>query len=123
METSQEKISKRISELIEANETTAYKLIKDIGVPRASFYKMIKNESEWKLDYITKIADYFGISLDYLVKGKDIKDDDEKKSLKLEEENRQLKEQNERLRAYIENAASLLSQVKEAEKKKRKPKR
>lgn len=91
---------------------TAYRLIKDIGIPRASFYKMIKNESEWKVDCITKIADYFGISLDHLVKGPD---EGDLKRDRLHSENniriKKLEEENKLLRDRINQISIIIQEI------------
>lgn len=87
-------ISERISKLMEHNNATGYRIIKDSKIPSASFYKCMNDESEWKVEHLLRIAEYFHVSLDYLIKGEstDITE--------LKEENKKLEEEKQQL--YIE---------------------
>ena len=54
-------------ELLRTNGITAYKVAKDTGISTATMTDWKKGRSTPKADKLQKIADYFGVSLDYLV--------------------------------------------------------
>jgi transcriptional regulator with XRE-family HTH domain len=65
-----EGITKRVLALISNHNITAYRLCKDLKIPHGSFSNIKCNRQEWSLDFLSRIAIYFKISLDYLVYGK-----------------------------------------------------
>lgn len=57
---------------------TRYRVAKDTGVAEATLADWMKGRSTPKIDKLQKIADYFGVSIDYLTgKEKPVTDDDE----------------------------------------------
>lgn len=61
----------RYIELLKSKNISHYRLYKDIGLNNSSITKW-KNGSKPKLESLTKIADYFGTTIDYLVGRTDI---------------------------------------------------
>lgn len=57
----------RISELRESNNLTQEELAKNVGITRASLSHYETSRREPDFDTLTKIADYFQVSLDYLM--------------------------------------------------------
>ena len=121
-------ISARILVLLTDNEVTGYALMKDLGIPKATFYNCMNSEREWSIENIVKIAEYFKVSVDYLLKGP-ITDQNGTHLLnkqrmedlvytieKLDQEKQTLEEENERLRTFITRSAELLDQVKKEKK-------
>ncbi len=62
-------ISARIVELMERRNLTAYAVLKEVQIPKASFYKCIENQSEWKIDHLIQISKLFDASLNWLISG------------------------------------------------------
>ena len=60
-------ISKRLKELRLEKNLSQMKLAKIIGVSDAIICKWEKGENEPKAGYIIKLADYFGVTRDYLL--------------------------------------------------------
>jgi len=112
-------ITSRINSLCEQHNVTVFRLREILTIPKSSYYKMLNEQSEWRLEYLIRIADYFKVSLDYLIKGELPCDIDYKK---LEEEKRELKEENEQLRTFVDRYTELLPQVKDLKKGKHKRK-
>jgi transcriptional regulator with XRE-family HTH domain len=63
-------IGKKLYELIENKGITAYKIAKDININKQTVLNYIKDINIPTLDNAKKIADYFGVTLDYLVSEK-----------------------------------------------------
>jgi transcriptional regulator with XRE-family HTH domain len=59
-------------QLLQSNNVTPYKLSKDIGVSQTTFSNWKNGRSVPKQDKLRKIADYFGVTIDYLM-GRDVK--------------------------------------------------
>jgi transcriptional regulator with XRE-family HTH domain len=60
--------SERLSELMEEREITAYKLSKDTGIAQSTLSEVINNKNKTlSTQNITKIANYFGCTIDYLL--------------------------------------------------------
>ena len=68
----------RIIDLIEKNGITAAKLLTDLGMARSSMSEWKKGKAKPSTDAIIKIADYFGVSTDYLLT--DTTEEDETKN-------------------------------------------
>lgn len=66
--------------LLEKYGVTAYKVSKATGIAGSTFTDWKTGRSTPKQDKLQKIADYFGVSLDYLMTGKE---ETEKKETKL----------------------------------------
>lgn len=119
-----EEISSRIMQEIDKRGLTAYQVWNACKIPSGSFYKMLNAESEWRLEWLMKIAEFFGVSLDYLINGPP----DEQGEIKttreemLEKENRALKEELAKVRTFIGGAVALLPQIEHLKKGKRKKK-
>ncbi|MBQ4561447.1 MAG: helix-turn-helix transcriptional regulator [Clostridia bacterium] len=59
-------------ELLQKNNVTAYQVCKATGIAPATISDWKNNKSTPKNDKLKKIADYFGVSLDYLTTGKQV---------------------------------------------------
>lgn len=57
--------------LLKKNGVTAYKVSKETGVTQSTLSDWKRGRSTPKTDNMKKIADYFGVSIDYLMTGKD----------------------------------------------------
>lgn len=62
-------------QLLHKFKTTTYKVSKDTGISQTIFSNWKSGRSIPKQDKMQKIADYFGVSLEYLMTGEE-KDDD-----------------------------------------------
>ena len=58
-------------ELLEKFNVTAYRVAKDTGISTATLTQWKKGIANPKNEKLQKIADYFHVSLDYLITGKD----------------------------------------------------
>lgn len=72
--------------LCESRGVSAYKVSKDTGIPQPTFSEWKKGKYTPKIEKMKIIADYFGVSIDYLMTGKEKSPDgkselDEKLSL------------------------------------------
>lgn len=56
-----------ILKLIESSGKTPYKVAKDCGLDKAAFSHWKSGKQRPNIDTLVKIADYFGVSVDYLV--------------------------------------------------------
>ena len=54
------------------NGVTAYRVGKETGIATSTFTDWKKGKSTPKQDKLMKIADYFGVSLEYLMTGKEL---------------------------------------------------
>lgn len=59
------------SKLLQDFGVTAYKVSKETGISQTTFSNWKSGRSVPKTDALQKIADYFGVSLDYLTTGKE----------------------------------------------------
>ncbi|CAK7025046.1 MAG: hypothetical protein EUB_02297 [Eubacterium sp.] len=59
------------SKLLNEKGVTAYKVSKETGVTQSTLSDWKRGRSTPKTDNMKKIADYFGVSIDYLMTGKD----------------------------------------------------
>jgi repressor LexA len=62
-------ISNRIKQLLENRGITAYRLCKDLDIDDSTYSRSIRTANTWKTAHLVKIADYFKVGLDWLVKG------------------------------------------------------
>lgn len=60
--------------LMKEKGVTPYRVGKDTGINPSTFTNWKKGAYEPKIDKMQKIADYFGVSLEYLMIGEDILD-------------------------------------------------
>lgn len=58
-------------ELCKLNNVTPYKIWKETGISRSTFSDWKNGKSTPKQDKLAKIADYFGVTVDYLMTGKE----------------------------------------------------
>ena len=59
---------KRLEALVAARNTTLYSVAKDLGFARSLFSDWKIGKSMPKTDKLIKIAEYFGVTVDYFVK-------------------------------------------------------
>ena len=57
--------------LLEEHHVTAYKVGKETGIGASTFSDWKSGRSQPKKEKLQKIADYFGVSIDYLMAGKE----------------------------------------------------
>lgn len=57
--------------LLQKYNVTAYKVSKETGISQTTFSNWKSGRSTPKADALQKIADYFGVSVDYLMTGKE----------------------------------------------------
>lgn len=62
-------ISNRIKQLLENRGISAYRLCKDLEIDDSTYSRSIRTDNTWKSAHLIKIADYFKVSLDWLMKG------------------------------------------------------
>ena len=62
-------ISERIRQLLENRGISAYRLCKDLEIDDSTYSRSIRTANTWKSAHLIKIADYFKVSLDWLLKG------------------------------------------------------
>lgn len=60
------------SELLQKNGVTPYKVSKETGVSQSTLSDWKRGLSTPKIDKMQKIADYFGVSVEYLQTGKEL---------------------------------------------------
>jgi repressor LexA len=61
--------TERIKGLLENRGITAYKLCKELGIDDSTFSRSSRTADTWKSQHLIKMADYFKVSLDWLMKG------------------------------------------------------
>lgn len=57
----------KFEELLQKNNMTTYRVAKDIGISSVTFTDWKKGRSKPKVDKLQKIADYFGVPLEYFL--------------------------------------------------------
>ncbi len=62
-------ISERIKQLLENRGISAYRLCKDLEIDDSTYSRSSRTANTWKSAHLVKIADYFKVSLDWLMKG------------------------------------------------------
>lgn len=58
----------KFRQLLTKNNVTAYRVAKDIGISSVVFTEWKKGKSNPKIDKLKKIADYFGVTVEYFIK-------------------------------------------------------
>ena len=58
---------RRFEELLKADGTTVYRVAKETGIPASTFTDWKNGRSVPKAEKMKRIADFFGVSLDYLI--------------------------------------------------------
>lgn len=59
---------KKFVELLQKNNTTAYQVSKATGISQATLSDWKTGRATPKVDKLCKIAEYFGVTIDYFVK-------------------------------------------------------
>jgi transcriptional regulator with XRE-family HTH domain len=62
-------ITDRVLSIIKARGISNYRLSKDAGIHEASLSGYSRNLNDWNIETLTKIAQYFRVSLDWLING------------------------------------------------------
>lgn len=88
-------------QLLQKYNLTTYKVSKETGIAQSVFSSWKNGISTPKSDKMQKIADYFGVTLDYLMTGKD--EPEESESPLLEREKREIGRDLNRIMEEIEN--------------------
>lgn len=57
----------KFDQLVAARGITAYRVGKDLGIASAVFSDWKSGKSKPKVDKLKKIADYFGVSIEYFL--------------------------------------------------------
>lgn len=65
----------KFSELLQRDNITAYRVGKDLNISYSILSEWKSGIKTPKLDKLKKIADYFGVSVDYLIDSDDIKNE------------------------------------------------
>lgn len=63
--------AQRLSELLKKGNMTAYRLSKTLGVHQTTVKNWLEGNSTPRTEYIEKIAEHFGVSIDYLMGNSD----------------------------------------------------
>lgn len=58
---------KKLAELLVKTNKTAYQVSKDTGIPQSTLSDWKNNRSAPKVDKLKKLADYFGVSIEYFI--------------------------------------------------------
>ena len=58
---------KKFEELLKQNGVTAYRVSKETGIPASTFTDWKTGKSKPKVDKLKRVADYFGVSIEYLI--------------------------------------------------------
>lgn len=58
---------KKFEQLVKARGITAYRVSKDTGIASAVFSEWKRGKSNPKADKLKKIADYFGVTIEYFL--------------------------------------------------------
>ena len=75
--------TERFNELLKSRGINAVTLAKEIGVPKSIVYEWKSGQRDPSLENMLRIADYFGVSLEYLTGREDEETDIEKELLVL----------------------------------------
>lgn len=58
----------KFAELLVKNNKTAYKVSKETGIPQSVLSDWKRGRSNPKVDKLQKLANYFGVSIEYFLK-------------------------------------------------------
>lgn len=58
----------RFEQLLQKNNVTAYRVAKETGIAQTTFSDWKNGKSSPKVEKLSKIADYFGVSIEYFTK-------------------------------------------------------
>lgn len=62
-----ENLYEKILELLEKNNETSYQVSKKTGISQTAFSNWKAGRSEPNVDNLKKLADYFGVSMEYFL--------------------------------------------------------
>ena len=65
-------IAERIKELLETYHLTQYSLAKQIGISSSAICNWLNGKKEPSIESLWKLADYFDVSVDFLIGRKEI---------------------------------------------------
>lgn len=91
--------------LLEMNNAKAADVCKGTGLPSSLFSEWKKGKSTPKVDKLQKIADFFGVSLDYLMTGKE---PEEKEPILTPKDERDISKRLEKTLEDLENSQEAL---------------
>lgn len=78
-------LSKTLKYLIEKNKLTIKKLSKETSIPNSTLASYLTDrKATYDINHLLKIADYFQVSVDFLLRGKEVRNVN-LKNLKLED--------------------------------------
>lgn len=63
------KLYEIFEKLLQEHKTTIYRVSKDTGIPQTTLYEWKSGRSTPKVDKLLKIAEYFNVPLETLLKG------------------------------------------------------
>lgn len=58
----------KFQKLLDERKVSIYLVSKETGIPMTCLYEWKSGRSKPKLDKLLKLAEYFGVSLDYFIK-------------------------------------------------------
>lgn len=58
----------KFKKLLEERGVTAYQVAKSVGIPISSIYEWANGKHAPRVESLMKLADYFGVPLEYFVK-------------------------------------------------------
>ena len=97
------------SSLLQKHGITAYKVAKETGVSQSTLSDWKRGVSTPKHDKLQKIAEYFGVTVDYLMTGKEPTHPDNSKQITLtQKDERDIAKRLEQALADLENQADAL---------------
>ena len=67
MKIKNELLGERITAIREEKKIPSHKLIKDLGLPRSTYYSWLKGTHGIDIDQLKKIADYLGTTPEYIL--------------------------------------------------------
>ena len=62
-------MKERLEELMADREVTLFRVAKETGVPYTTLYESLKRGGQLRAATVQKLADYFGVSVEYLLNG------------------------------------------------------
>lgn len=77
-------LAKTLKALLDKNKMTVKGLSKELSIPNSTLSSYLGKKATYQLDHIIKIADYFDVSMDFLLRGKESREIS-LKNLKLED--------------------------------------
>lgn len=66
------KIEERIKELVATEKITCYVLAKELGIHQSTITNWLNGKKEPSIESLWKLADYFDVSVDYLIGRKEV---------------------------------------------------